>query len=306
MISVVIPVRDGGAELRRCLEAIRRQQVGEEVEVVVIDSGSGDGSPELAEQLGARVHTIPAEKFGHGATRNLGAGLARGDTLVFTTQDAVAASERWLDRLTAPLRGDPALAGVYGRQLPHPHASPPERYFLDFLYGPAPRRQRARQRAELSLRTTLFSNVNAAVRRSVWEDFRFAHDIIMSEDQEWAARVLLAGWELAYEPAAAVSHSHAYTLASAFRRFFDSGVSAEEAYLAGGRSAGGVLARTALDYGFGELRWLWCTGQRRWIPYAAAYELAKLAGLQLGARHRRLPRWIKLRLTGLPGHWRAL
>ena len=38
-------------------------------------------------------------------------------------------------------------------------------------------------------------------------------------------------------------------------------------------------------------------GQRRWIPYAAVYELAKFAGLQLGLRHDRLPRSLKRRLS---------
>ena len=41
----------------------------------------------------------------------------------------------------APLSRDDGVAGVYGRQLPHDDASPPERFFLDFLYGPKPREQ---------------------------------------------------------------------------------------------------------------------------------------------------------------------
>ena len=98
MISVVIPVKDGGADLVRCLEAIARQRVDDDVEVVVVDSGSRDGSAARARSFGARVHEIPAEEFHHGRTRNLGAELARGDTLVFTSQDAYAADDLWLAR----------------------------------------------------------------------------------------------------------------------------------------------------------------------------------------------------------------
>jgi rhamnosyltransferase len=303
MISVVIPVKDGGEDLRRCLDALGRQSVDDEVELVVMDSSSKDGSAELARRHGARVHVIASHEFNHGGTRNVGAELARGDVLVFTSQDAYAASDDWLAKLTAPLRDDERVAGVYGRQLPHHDATPPERYFLDFLYGPQPRLQRATGVDELSMETTLFSNANAAVRRSIWQQFRFVDDIIMSEDQEWSRRVLLAGHAIAYEPRAAVRHSHPYTVASAFRRFFDSGVSAERAYLGGGRPSGRVLRRAAVRYAGGELAWLWRTGQRRWIPYAAVYELAKFAGLQLGARHRRLPLWLKLRCTSLPTYW---
>jgi rhamnosyltransferase len=302
-ISLIIPVKDGGEDLGRCLDAIGRQRTKGEVEVIVIDSSSSDGSAELARERGARVEVIPAADFDHGGTRNLGARLARGEFLVFTSQDAYAEGDDWLALLMAPLREREDVAGVYGRQLAHHDATPPERYFLDFLYGGRARVQEARVVEELSVETTLFSNVNAAIRRSVWEREPFVEDIIMSEDQEWSRRALLGGWRLVYEPRAAVRHSHPYTLAGAFRRFFDSGVSAERAYLAGARPSARVLRRAAARYARGEVAWLWRTGQRRWLPYAAVYELAKFAGLQLGTRHRWLPRSIKLRASALPSYW---
>jgi glycosyltransferase involved in cell wall biosynthesis len=176
VISVVIPVKNGGADLRRCLEGIAAQRAGDEVEVVVVDSGSTDGSDALAESFGARVHRIAPEAFNHGGTRNLGVSLARGEKLVFTSQDAHAEGGDWLERLVAPLR-DPAVAGAYGRQVAHEGAKPPERFFLDYLYGPRPRVQRAASEAELSMATTLFSNVNSAIRRDVFDRFRFVDEI---------------------------------------------------------------------------------------------------------------------------------
>ncbi|MDP9293289.1 MAG: glycosyltransferase family 2 protein [Actinomycetota bacterium] len=303
-LSVLIPVRNGGSDLRQCLERILAQQLDDDVEVVVVDSGSTDGSVALARELGATVHEIPPERFDHGATRNLAAGLARGDVLVFTSQDAYAEREDWLQRLTAPLAAGPDLAGVYGRQLPHHHASPPERYFLDFLYGPASRTQRLAPGAGggISMETTLFSNVNAAIPRASWERFPFAEDLIMSEDQEWSRRVLLAGHSLRYEAEAAVRHSHDYSLGAAFRRFFDSGVSGSRSYL-GGAGADGVLRRRAVDYARGELRWLVRTEQARWIPYAILYEGTKFVALMLGANHEKLPARLLPRLSGLGNYW---
>ena len=155
------------------------------------------------------------------------------------------------------------------------------------------------------MEATLFSNVNSAIRRSVWDGVRFADDIIMSEDQEWSARVFLAGWMVLYEPRAVVRHSHVYTVRSAFTRFFDSGVSAERTYLAGTRPSARVLRRAALRYGVGEVEWLWRSGQRRWIPYAAVYETSKFLGFELGIRHKRLPLWLKLRVSATlsTGEW---
>ncbi len=303
MITVVLPVKDGGDDLRRCLEALARQVVEDDVEVVVIDSGSSDGSAELAHAHGAVVREIPPEEFNHGAVRNLAGRIGHGDVLVFTVQDAYAVDAHWLARLVAPLRADERIAGVYGRQLPHEDATPPEVWFLNFLYGPRPRLQRAGSAAELSLDTTMFSNVNSAIRRSAWEPDGFAQNIIMSEDHEWARRALLDGWEIAYEPGAAVRHSHRYTVLQAFRRFFDSGASAERAYLAGEQPSAAALRRAALRYARGEIGWLVRTGQVLWIPYTVVYELAKWAGVQLGARQRRLPVAVKRRCSALADYW---
>ncbi|MFZ0042877.1 MAG: glycosyltransferase [Solirubrobacteraceae bacterium] len=303
MISVVIPVKDGGEGLARCLAGIRSQKASEEVEIVVIDSGSTDGSLDVARAHEAVVYEIPTRDFSHGASRNLGASRARGELLVFLSQDAVAVDEQWLTRLTAPVLRDDGCAGAYGRQLPNEGATPPESYFLNFLYGPEPRRQRAPTVDELSMNTTLFSNVNSAIPRDIWQRFPFVEDIIMSEDQEWSRRVLLAGFSIAYEPAAAVRHSHNYSMAGAFRRFFDSGASSSRAYMAGARNSSRVLRSSAIDYARGEIRWLWQTGQRRWIPYAALYESAKMVGLLAGVKHERIPLGLKRRLSMMPSYW---
>jgi rhamnosyltransferase len=64
-----------------------------------------------------------------------------------------------------------------------------------------------------------------------------------------------------------------------------------------------ALRAAAIRYARGELAWMWSTGQRRWIPYAMVYETIKMAGLLLGANHKRLPLALKRRLSALPGFW---
>jgi rhamnosyltransferase len=302
-VSVVIPVKDGGEDLTRCLDAIRSQRLEGLIEIVVVDSGSRDGSLGIARDRGALVHEIPAQSFSHGASRNLGAGLATGEFLVFISQDAYPIADDWLSRLIAPMRSDDQVAGVYGRQLPHDDASPPEVYFLNFLYGSTPRRQLVTGADQLSMDTTMFSNVNSAIRKPIFERFPFVEDIIMSEDQEWSRRVLLSGLQIAYEPAAAVRHSHNYTLTAAFRRFFDSGASSSRAYMAGGRESSRALRNASIDYVRGEFTWLWRSGNGRWIPYAVVYEATKMAGLVAGVNHEHLPLEAKRRLSALPSFW---
>jgi rhamnosyltransferase len=303
VISVVIPVKDGGEGLIHCLDSVTAQETTEEVEIIVVDSGSTDGSVNVARSRARVVHEIPAHEFSHGASRNLGARAARGELLVFLSQDAFPVDGRWLTRLTAPFAQDPSVAGVYGRQLPNDCATPPESYFLNFLYGSQPRCQRIRSLDQLTMDTTLFSNVNSAMPRSVWERFPFVEDIIMSEDQEWSRRVLLEGFSIAYEPRAAVRHSHNYTVTGAFRRFFDSGASSSRAYMAGRRHSSRALRASALTYAGGELVWLWRSGQRRWIPYTVLYECAKMLGLLAGIKHERIPLTVKRRLSMMPAYW---
>src|SRR4051812_35139303 len=110
MVSVAIPTLNGAADLERGLSAGRSQTV--EAEVVVLDSGSADGTPEVAERHGAVVHRI--DDFGHGRARNRLMELTVGERVAFLTQDAVPASPRWLEGLLGP---DAAL--TYG-----PYAAP--------------------------------------------------------------------------------------------------------------------------------------------------------------------------------------
>lgn len=299
MISIVIPVLNGGAALDRCLAGIASQVVDEEVEVVILDSGSTDGSVDVARKAGAHVREISPAEFGHGRTRNLGASLARGDVLVFTSQDTVAADEHWVARLTVAVRSSADIAGAYGRQIPHDDALPPERFFLGFLYGPEPRTQRLQPGMDLTFEETLFSNANSAIRRAVWEEHPFSDEVRMSEDQEWSRRMLHLGSAIVYEPEAVVRHSHRYTIRSVFRRFFDSGVSAEHSFAETGGSRA-AIRKSGRRYAVAELQWLRRTDRRRWIPYTVVYEAAKYAGLQLGLHHNRLPRWLERRLSGLP------
>src|SRR2546423_14719763 len=111
-VSVVIPVRDGGRRLEGVLAALARQTVAHEL--IVCDSGSSDASVEHARAAGARVITIPARAFNHGATRNLLVREAAGQRVALLSQDAEPADERWLERLLAGLEMAPHAALALG------------------------------------------------------------------------------------------------------------------------------------------------------------------------------------------------
>ena len=80
-------------------------------------------------------------------------------------------------------------------------------------------------------------------------------------------------------------------------------MSADRSYVGEAKSSAAALRKKGVEYARGEIAWLWRTGERRWIPYAVVYELAKFAGLQLGRRHERLPFALKYRISGLKSYW---
>ena len=98
-VTVAIPVYNGARYLDEVLTAVRAQRVDRELELLIVDSGSTDGSLEIAAAHGARVHRIDKRSFSHGGTRNRMMELAEGDHVAFLTQDATPAHVGWLAAL---------------------------------------------------------------------------------------------------------------------------------------------------------------------------------------------------------------
>lgn len=214
--SIVIPTLNAGPLFVRLLDAIRLQKTDFEFEVLVVDSGSNDGTVEVAERYGASVHRIHKSEFGHGEARNLGTSLTGGEYVVLTVQDAVPFDRNWLAAMVEELDRDERVAGVYGRQIPHLDAGPLTRATINGQASASP------ERAEKLLddgsrldelpprrrrRLCAFDNVSSCIRRSVWEGIPF-EKTKFGEDLRWGKRVIESGYKLVYEPGSAVFHSH--------------------------------------------------------------------------------------------------
>ena len=107
--SIVIPVKNGGEKFINVCTSIATQQVDGKFEVICIDSGSTDGSQEIARDHGFRVIEIPSAEFGHGKTRNFGASQGSGEFIVFLTHDAIPKDNNWLQLLIKPLQKVPYI-----------------------------------------------------------------------------------------------------------------------------------------------------------------------------------------------------
>ena len=208
-VSVVIPVLNAAGTLPALLEALAAQHPSPPDEIVLVDSLSTDDTRRIA-LAQTHVRVVPLERFSHGRARNLGAREATGAIIVLMTQDALPADHHWLAALLAPL-ADPQVAAVYSRQVPRPDAPPTEKFFLAYHFPPCPPLRRVRPAGRsLTLADVFFSNVSAAVRREVLLRYPFDEALIMSEDQQFARDLILAGYTIVYKPSSVVVHSHRY------------------------------------------------------------------------------------------------
>ena len=224
-VSVVIPTLNAGLDFVDVLTAIRHQEIEAEVEIVVVDSSSTDGTRERAEHHGAVVFPIPRENFNHGRTRNLGIKVATGELIALLTQDAEPRDPQWLKGLIEPFE-DPRVAGVYSRVVPRNDASPlVERsvkadlvYSEERLYKKVDNLEEWHAKHPFERRVEgHFNNVSSCVRRSVVEEIPFP-EIFFGEDLAWGIKILEAGHALVYEPSSAVVHSHPTSLIDDFKR----------------------------------------------------------------------------------------
>lgn len=299
--AVVIPVLDGATYLRRQLPALRRQTLAP-AEILVIDSSSADDGVAVAREHGARVEVIERRDFNHGGTRNLGVALTRADPVVFLTQDALPADERFLAELARPLREGEADA-AFARQIPYPGARPLEVFARLHNY---PGRDELRDRTDLeggNVRAVFFSNVASAVDRAAFAAVGgFPGRVIMNEDMVLCAKLLRDGRRVAYRAEARVFHSHDYTLAEQFRRYFDIGVffSRHRDLLPTAEPGG-----EGLRYLRRACRWLLARGAWDQLPWLAMETAAKYLGFRLGRAEAHLASATKRRLAMHRGFFAA-
>lgn len=228
--TVAILTKNPGPIFREVLAAVLDQKTAKPYEVLVIDSGSSDGTVEfLRAQSGIRLLEIESSEFGHGRTRNLALSQARGEYVAMLTHDAKPVDSTWLENLIAPLQADEDVAGVFGRHLAYPDARPWTKrdlidHFGHFLTWPLVMgiEDKERYARDTGYRQVLhyFSDNNACLRKSVWEQINYP-DVDFAEDQLWAKAIVEAGHKRAYAHDAVVFHSHDYTVRDTFRRSFD-------------------------------------------------------------------------------------
>lgn len=298
-VSVCIPTLNPGKNIEDLL-SIKKNQGDVAGKFLIIDSESDDGSLARLVDAGFLLHRISRKEFNHGGTRELARKLVAAEIVVFMTQDAILADPLSLQRLVDAF-ADPQVGAAYGRQLPALDASPIAAHARLFNYPSTGRVVSREDIPQLGVKTAFLSNSFAAYRTEALQAVGgFPRDVIFGEDTCVAARMLQAGWKIAYCAEAACYHSHNYTFAKEFQRYFDIGVlHAREAWYL--QVLGGAEGEGKRFVG-SELRYLRKHAPAA-IPAALLRSACKLLGYRLGRLERYLPRWVKLACSMNRGFW---
>ena len=309
-ISIILLTKNGETYLEEVLGKIFAQEIEENVEVIAIDSGSTDHTQQILSKFPIRLKEIPPASFNHGETRNLGAELSHGEYLVYLTQDATPLNRKWLERLVSPLREDPWVAGAFSRQHPRDQCHLMEKRQIlqtELVSGKTMRINTAKGNPEYEKNRypfIWFSNTSSCIRKKIREQIPFAK-LDFAEDQDWAQRVLEAGYKTVYMPDSVVIHSHHYRPIRNFRRHFEHARAMKEIF--GKEEFPRVKSifyatreSVEADFQFYQLEEGKPWGFIRWFFPSLFWYLSAFTGLWLGTHVDKIPFKIRERLSLQP------
>ncbi len=223
-VSVVIPSYNAGMAMTELLERLYAQKGVCRIEIIVVDSGSTDGTPKLCRSYGAKVIEISQEEFSHSYARNLGAENAEGDILLFMTQDALPQNENWMKELITPIVTGEAIAtscfdhcpestDIFYKILLWNHVS-----YLGILNGDKLNEIDFNETADDLRKKGSLNDVSVAVDAKTFSAFQYRFDY--AEDLDLGIRLLKAGYRIKLLRSTKSIHGHTRTAEYYLKRSF--------------------------------------------------------------------------------------
>jgi 2-desacetyl-2-hydroxyethyl bacteriochlorophyllide A dehydrogenase len=215
-ISVIIRTFNEEKFLPDLLDALT-QQVFQDFETIVVDSGSMDRTREIAAQKADKLLPIESHDFTFGHSLNVGIQASSGKYIAIVSAHTLPFNSDWLGKLTEPLR-DNNTAMVYGRQLGGKSTKFSEMQDMRRTFGP--------EKAVLHPPKFFANNANSAIRKDLWQQHPFDEALLGLEDIEWAKYWMERNYQVVYEPEAALYHIHEENWRQIRRRYYREAVAA--------------------------------------------------------------------------------
>ena len=207
-LSIVIRCFNEGRHIGRLLHGVTQQTL-RGVEIVIVDSGSTDGTLAVAKRYPTKIISIRPEDFSFGHSLNVGCQAATGEFLIITSGHVYPVYKDWLEQLITPFE-DPKIALVYGKQRGTETTAFSEHQVFAKWFA---------EESNLHQGHPFCNNANAAIRREVWEKLPYNEDLTGLEDIDWAQRAMQMGFKIAYVANAEVAHVHNESPQQTYNRY---------------------------------------------------------------------------------------
>jgi rhamnosyltransferase len=195
-ISVIVRTKNEERWITHCLGMIFRQDFTD-FEVILVDNNSTDHTVQAARRFPI-AHVVNITEYKPGFALNEGIRASSGRYIVCLSAHCIPKDEDWLSRLLQNFDDD-KIAGVYGRQLPLSFTEAVDKRDMLIVFG---------EDRRVQIKDCFFHNANSMLRRDVWDAHPFDEEATNIEDRIWGKAVINAGYQIAYEPDAAVFHHH--------------------------------------------------------------------------------------------------
>lgn len=206
--SVIIRCYNEERHIGRLLSGIVQQTI-QDVEIIVVDSGSTDATLSIASRYPVKILSIRPEEFSFGRSLNIGCRAARGEFIVVASAHVYPVYKDWLEQLLAPF-SDSRIALVYGKQRGDEITKYSEHQVFARWFP---------EEANLHQDHPFCNNANAAIRRSLWEQLPYDETLTGLEDLDWSKRVMQLGYKIAYAAEAEIVHVHDETPKRIYNRY---------------------------------------------------------------------------------------
>ncbi len=216
-VSVIVRSYQEARFIRRLFIGLQSQTF-RDFEIILVDSGSTDGTIEIAESFGARILRIAKAEFSFGRSLNIGCAAAKGAILVFASAHVYPTQTDWLEYLVAPF-SDPAVSIVYGRQRGNEITRFSEHRVFEQWYP----NQSIQNQSH-----SFCNNANCAVRRDAWQSVRYDEILAGLEDLAFAKDIRRRGGRIAYSAEAEIIHVHEETWGQVYNRYYREAIALRE------------------------------------------------------------------------------
>lgn len=207
--SIVVRSFNEAEYIEDVLVAVSEQEY-QDFEIILVDSGSTDGTLDIAEQYVDKIEFVAPYDFTFGHSCNVGCEAADGQFVSFLSAHAIPTDEKWLGPMVENLRDD-EVAMTYSNQVGAEENKFPERRLFDELFQEERKRQTPPD--------YFANNASSVIKRDLWEHHQFDEYLTGHEDIEWAKHFMDQGYVVVYEPDSCIYHIHDETWGQVYNRF---------------------------------------------------------------------------------------